>query len=446
MKLVAGVALGVVAANAAFDFDNFKLDGFADRIKFDLDGFGKFGDSIGNSKGTKKEACGDGKIQVKDGETCDGDKFLLGEFAPPDATFTCRDDCTYCGDGVLQSVEQCDFGLQNSNVGPGCSEDCVIIEPATCAVAGFDNAACNADPDFFEALPNPENILCPDDSDAASCTLEWCCEPQLFCSPDYTCQEPVNMLRPDAGETPCPGNVCTDAVCCVPESCDDSDVCLTDNTVRPGAFGLECDGNACDTCACCVDNTPSIPSDQCEGPWNINYSSNNGIIGPSQDCNDLGNPVINSGDTVGLCWQVNRGGGTTLGSQTVGFYLQFEILSGDYIWPASAYQNPLLIDGFDGGNGEATCTIDSTGKRLRCDILPENSALFIFSGDNSGCVGNCSPPTIFPVEPTGTATPLEVSVTITGQDGTCSVISNTQNTDGAVWFNPEPLVSIFPSN
>lgn len=71
--------------------------------------------------------CGDGEIDVGLGETCDG------LYNPPEA-FQCRDpgtidQCTYCGDGILQSTsgEDCDDG--NVLNGDGCSEYCMIEPP-----------------------------------------------------------------------------------------------------------------------------------------------------------------------------------------------------------------------------------------------------------------------------------------------------------------------------
>jgi cysteine-rich repeat protein len=63
--------------------------------------------------------CGDGFISPDQGETCDPP----GEPAYPDGP-DCRDDCTYCGDGVLDEGEACDDG--NNVAGDGCAPDCTM--------------------------------------------------------------------------------------------------------------------------------------------------------------------------------------------------------------------------------------------------------------------------------------------------------------------------------
>jgi cysteine-rich repeat protein len=65
--------------------------------------------------------CGNGTVD--DGETCD----------PPgssqDNGKICRDDCTFCGDGIKNGNEQCDDG--NSNNGDSCNAKCVPVQHAT---------------------------------------------------------------------------------------------------------------------------------------------------------------------------------------------------------------------------------------------------------------------------------------------------------------------------
>ncbi len=60
------------------------------------------------------EECGNGIVQL--GETCDPPGIPDGG---PDE---CRQDCTFCGDAITQSVEQCDDG--NNVDGDGCSAQC----------------------------------------------------------------------------------------------------------------------------------------------------------------------------------------------------------------------------------------------------------------------------------------------------------------------------------
>ena len=60
--------------------------------------------------------CGDGKIQT--GEECDaGDKYNTGAYGG------CNADCTlaaYCGDGIVSDGEACDPGIDSE----GCSATC----------------------------------------------------------------------------------------------------------------------------------------------------------------------------------------------------------------------------------------------------------------------------------------------------------------------------------
>lgn len=60
--------------------------------------------------------CGDGNLAP--GESCDPPGHPAGQ--PSE----CRDDCTFCGDGIKQSVEECDDG--NDINGDGCSANCMI--------------------------------------------------------------------------------------------------------------------------------------------------------------------------------------------------------------------------------------------------------------------------------------------------------------------------------
>jgi len=68
--------------------------------------------------------CGDGVVQTADGENCDpADDSFEGE---------CREDCTYCGDGVVQEGEGCDPAADDAP--EGCRDDCTrcgdgIVQP-----------------------------------------------------------------------------------------------------------------------------------------------------------------------------------------------------------------------------------------------------------------------------------------------------------------------------
>lgn len=63
------------------------------------------------------EVCGDGQVNAT-GETCDPPGSTLGNGA------TCRGDCTYCGDGNVETSEQCDDG--NTVDTDACRNDCTL--------------------------------------------------------------------------------------------------------------------------------------------------------------------------------------------------------------------------------------------------------------------------------------------------------------------------------
>lgn len=67
-------------------------------------------------------ACGDGTLNVTDGEVCDD-----GELNSDTAADACRTDCTEpsCGDGAVDTGEECDDGELNSNTeASACRTDC----------------------------------------------------------------------------------------------------------------------------------------------------------------------------------------------------------------------------------------------------------------------------------------------------------------------------------
>jgi cysteine-rich repeat protein len=64
--------------------------------------------------------CGDGVVSGDVGETCDPPGEPAGE---PNE---CREDCTFCGDGILDDGEECDDG--NNVDGDGCDAYCMIEE------------------------------------------------------------------------------------------------------------------------------------------------------------------------------------------------------------------------------------------------------------------------------------------------------------------------------
>lgn len=88
----------------------------------------------GCSNACIKEFCGDGVVQAGLGEACEPDNISLKSCTASNGyagTQSCQSNCTfgtcvatgYCGDGAVQTVEQCDDG--NTTSGDGCSSQCV---------------------------------------------------------------------------------------------------------------------------------------------------------------------------------------------------------------------------------------------------------------------------------------------------------------------------------
>jgi len=105
------------------------------------------------------EVCGDNEVNG-DGETCD----------PPGSTLNngaiCRSDCTYCGDGNVETSEQCDDG--NTINTDDCRNDCTlprcgdfVTDPGEeCddgnAVAGDGCSQCTVDPFCGDGTVDPQ--------------------------------------------------------------------------------------------------------------------------------------------------------------------------------------------------------------------------------------------------------------------------------------------------
>jgi cysteine-rich repeat protein len=77
--------------------------------------------------------CGDSIIDPNVNETCDPP----GDPAGPNGNI-CRDDCTVCGDGIMDEGEACDDG--DADNFDECANDCTIPVQPVCGDGNVDSA------------------------------------------------------------------------------------------------------------------------------------------------------------------------------------------------------------------------------------------------------------------------------------------------------------------
>jgi cysteine-rich repeat protein len=132
--------------------------------------------------------CGDGVVDVLGDEECDDGNTRRGD--------GCDDDClqedTYCGDGTLDLLdgEECDDG--NAFPGDGCDEDCLIEDPdfATCGNGIVDDEEdCDAGLQNSDVLPN---------SCRTDCTEPECGDGVIDPAYDESCEPPGTILCDDS--------------------------------------------------------------------------------------------------------------------------------------------------------------------------------------------------------------------------------------------------------
>jgi hypothetical protein len=214
------------------------------------------GGAVGSAPLFFPEICGDGILNPDLGETCDPPG------STPDPVFPenlCRDTCTYCGDGIVNNGEDCDFN--DPNAPPGCRENCTLAECGDGILDPDLGETCDPpgstpDPAFPENLCGPNCNYCGDgiqnngeecdfnDPNAPAncrtdCTLAFCGDEIL--DPGETCDPPGSI--PDMGF---PDNVCRESCTYCGdgevnngEECDFNDPnappeCQTDCTIQEG--------------------------------------------------------------------------------------------------------------------------------------------------------------------------------------------------------------------
>ncbi len=100
--------------------------------------------------------CGDKFVDPSLGETCDPPGSVPG--TPAGNTNACRDDCTYCGDGIVNNGEECDDPND-----PTCSNECKLIP--FCGNGIVDPGETCDPPGSVPGLPPGNQNVCRD-----SCT------------------------------------------------------------------------------------------------------------------------------------------------------------------------------------------------------------------------------------------------------------------------------------
>ncbi len=208
--------------------------------------------------------CGDGQIN-QPGETCDPPGSPAGASGNE-----CRDDCTVCGDGVLDAGEECDDG--NNDNFDGCRNDCLlpicgdgILDPGeTCdppgSPAGASGNDCRGDCTVCGDGIQQAGEECDDgnnnnnDGCRNDCSLPICGDGIL--DPGETCDPPG---EPAGQPNECRDNCtfCGDGVLDAGEECDDGNndpgdgctpMCMLctgmigDFVWNDGEIGRDCDG------------------------------------------------------------------------------------------------------------------------------------------------------------------------------------------------------------
>jgi len=182
---------------------------------------------------TNAPQCGDNTIDSAYGETCDGTANGIPN---------CREDCSFCGDNIPDSSEQCDDG--NNSEDDSCTNDCLNISCGDNQITGNEN--CEMASSIADGVPFVSDYECPHEASGPNQCL--------YCDSD-TCKT-----------TAASGPYCGDTEVNGPEGCDN------DGTYT-WALSLTCDYG--DTaCSYCKSDSCTISSGSFVGACGNNIIEN----------------------------------------------------------------------------------------------------------------------------------------------------------------------------
>jgi cysteine-rich repeat protein len=217
--------------------------------------------NIDSDPAEASEACGNNTCDAA--EACDGVEQCTGDgdFSIGD----CRNDCTYCGDGVVQAGEECDDS--NDNDDDDCSNSCKSANDVN--IVATPTPVTSATPTPQTSITTCGNLACDggESCDGENrCTGEGTFDKALSCRLDCTycgdgqlqsteeCDD-GNTVDSDACSNTCILNTqssgsCGDGIIQESEQCDRalSSVCSN---------GLQC-SNSCE----CVQSDPSVQDEK----------------------------------------------------------------------------------------------------------------------------------------------------------------------------------------
>ncbi len=233
--------------------------------------------------------CGNGLLDT--GEQCDDGNVIDGD--------GCRGDCTVeaCGDGILDVGEQCDDG--NTISGDGCDAVC-MLEPAVCGNGVLESGEqCD------------DGNLVNGDGCRADCTAEICGDGLL--DPTEQCDD-GNTSNGDGCRMNCTAEICGDNILDAGEQCDDGNnspgdgcdaSCMIEQSVCGDGVldaGEQCDdGNTVDGDGCRGDCTAEVCGD---GILDVGEQCDDGNTSPGDGCDGVcmlepavcGNGVLEFGE------------------------------------------------------------------------------------------------------------------------------------------------------